>query len=76
MSLKSFRFARLMDCITAAFATTLPITVLNKGSEDGMASHAGFPAEDVSSLSLALSQMGLCKRAQESSPSQRVSPIA
>lgn len=68
MKLKMFDFARLIHRLEAAFAVTLPIGVLREGSDEIVIPDDGFPGGEVSSLSIALYQMGLCKHFSEAPP--------
>ena len=68
MKLKMFDFARLVHRLEAAFAVTLPIAVLREGSDEILIPSAGLPGSDVSSLSIALYHMGLCKHSSEAPP--------
>jgi hypothetical protein len=61
MSHLRIRFARMIQRLESAFVLTVPMGALREGSDEIASSHAGFPEADVSSLSIALYQMGLCK---------------
>lgn len=61
MSLKNFDLAHWMQRLEAAFSVTLPNAALREGSDEIVTSPEGMPGAEVSSLSLALYQMGLCK---------------
>ena len=64
MSLKNLDATGLWRSLTAAFAVTLPSPQYNAGDEPMTARDAATD-DEVSSLSLALFQMGLCKRAPD-----------
>jgi hypothetical protein len=76
MSLKNFGFAHWMQRLDAALSLTLPTTALREGSDELASSQNGFPDADVSSLSIALYQMGLCKHLPDPGTKIDVSPIA
>lgn len=76
MILRRIEFAPLMRRLEAAFSVTLPAVSLREGSDEIVPSHNGFPDADVSSLSIALYQMGLCKHLPDASPLSPVPPIA
>lgn len=61
MSLKNLRLTQWMQRLESAFDVTMPTAVEREGSDEIVTSQNGFPDADVSSLSIALYQMGLCK---------------
>ena len=75
MSLRNPSFVRLMQRLEAAFSIAMPAVSLREGSEEIMTSQNGFPEADVSSLSIALYQMGLCKHLPNTASTPPVSPI-
>ena len=76
MSLKKLDFARMMQRLEAAFSLTLPTTDMREGSDKIATSQNGFPAADVSSLSIALYQMGLCKHLPDTASTTHTTPVA
>lgn len=66
--------ALLMQRLEAAFAVTLPAASLREGADEITTSRTGFPEADVSSLSIALYQMGLCKHLPDASPTPPITP--
>lgn len=76
MSLRKLDFTRLMQRLEAAFSLTLPTTALREGSDEIVTSQNGFPEADVSSLSIALYQMGLCKHLPNAGSTTNTTPIA
>ena len=73
MSPLRIRFARMIQRLESAFAFTLPAVALREGSDEIASFQAGFPEADVSSLSIALYQMGLCKHLPDA-PEPTVAP--
>jgi len=76
MSLKNPVFTHILQRLEAAFSLTLPATNLREGSDEIATSENGFLAADVSSLSIALYQMGLCKHIPNPATKPTVTPIA
>ena len=76
MNLRRLDFTALMRRLEAAFTVTLPMVVLREGSDEIGDARNGFPGADVSSLSIALYQMGLCKHLPDASPTLPASPVA
>ncbi len=75
MSLKKIDFALLIKRLEAAFFLTLPTVPLREGADEIVTSSNGFPAADVSSLSIALYQMGLCKHLPDPVATSAATPI-
>ncbi|MCW3100996.1 MAG: hypothetical protein JWL77_6614 [Chthonomonadaceae bacterium] len=75
MSLHKLGFAQLMRRIEDAFNLTLPTVALREGADEIVTSENGFPEADVSSLSIALYQMGLCKHLPDPGTHPAVPPI-
>jgi hypothetical protein len=76
MHLRRLDFAPLMRRLEAALSVTLPTVALREGSDEIATSRNGYPDADVSSLSIALYQMGLCKHLPNASAAPPSPPIA
>ena len=66
MSHLKIGFAHLIQRLAAVFTLALPATGLREGSDEIVTSVNGYPDAEVSSLSIALYQMGLCKHLPDS----------
>lgn len=76
MSLKKPDFSYIMQRLEAAFSLSLPAANIREGSGEIVTSENGFLDADVSSLSIALYQMGLCKHLPTPSEKPTVTPLA
>ncbi|MCW3053162.1 MAG: hypothetical protein JWN14_2332 [Chthonomonadales bacterium] len=76
MSLRKPDFTHMMQRLEAAFSLTLPAANLRECSDEIATSENGFLDADISSLSIALYQMGLCKHIPNPASKPTVTPIA